>query len=115
MRKQNIQNAAFDVAKQVRTVEDMIDDALAEIAELQGKMVRARSVTGIGVIHSHDSFEKLANAIQALVGARGSVGACHVALAEAQAHIPGLRTVAFGDGTDCPPKPTGSVDLRIVA
>jgi hypothetical protein len=113
MRKQNIENAAYDVATQVRAVEEVIDEALAEIAELQGKMVRARSVMGLGVVHSHDSFEKLVGAIQALVGARGSVGACHVALAEAKAHVPGLRTVAFGDGYECPPKPTG--ELRIVA
>ena len=47
MRKQMIENAAYDVATQVRAVEDCIESALAEIAELQGKMIRARAVTGI--------------------------------------------------------------------
>ena len=32
MRKQNIENAAHEVATQVRAVEDMIDAALAELA-----------------------------------------------------------------------------------
>lgn len=49
MRKQQIENAAFEVASQIRTVEDSIDAALAEIAELQGKMVHARGVTGLAM------------------------------------------------------------------
>ena len=47
MRKQMIENAAFDVATQVRAVEDAIETALAEIAELQGRMIHCRSVAGI--------------------------------------------------------------------
>ena len=35
MRKQMIENAAYEVATQVRAVEDSIEAALAEIAELQ--------------------------------------------------------------------------------
>ena len=37
MRKQKIEDAVYDVATQVRSVEDCIDAALAEIAELQGR------------------------------------------------------------------------------
>ena len=37
MRKQMIENAAYEVATQVRAVEDAIDAALAEIAELQSR------------------------------------------------------------------------------
>ena len=36
MRKQMIEIAAYEVATQVRAVEDSIETALAEIAELQG-------------------------------------------------------------------------------
>ncbi len=43
MRKQLIESAAFEVATQVRAVEDAIEAALAEIAELQGRMIRARA------------------------------------------------------------------------
>ncbi|MEO8176238.1 MAG: hypothetical protein ABI626_06220 [Sphingomicrobium sp.] len=73
MRKQMIENAVYDVAEQVRSVEDCIEAALGEIAELQGRMVRARSVAGMGIGPSHAPFEQLAGATQALVGARGSM------------------------------------------
>jgi len=45
MRKHQIENAAFEVATQVRAVEDSIEAALAELAELQARMVHARGVT----------------------------------------------------------------------
>jgi uncharacterized protein (DUF1501 family) len=114
MRKQNIENAAYDLATQVRAVEDSIDETLAEIAELQARMVRARSAMGIGVATGHAAFEKIVGANQALVGARGEIADCHAALVEAKGRVPGLRTVGFGDADQCP-KPGGSLDLRVVA
>jgi uncharacterized protein YukE len=114
MRKQMIENAAYEVATQVRAVEDSIDAVLADMAELQSKMIHARSVTGMAVSTSQEAFQQLAVALQALVGARGSVAGCHSALAEAKQFVPGLRTVAWGDGEECPPK-TASGGLRVVA
>ncbi|GAC1579337.1 MAG: hypothetical protein NVS3B5_12430 [Sphingomicrobium sp.] len=111
MRKQIIENAANDVAEQVRTVEEVIDTALSEIAELQGRIMRSRSVTRVGVRTGHEALEHLAGAINALVAARGGMGSCHVALVEARDAIPGLRTVSFGDA-ECPP--SNSAQLRIV-
>jgi hypothetical protein len=113
MRKQMIENAAYEVATQVRTVEDSIEAALGEIAELQLKMVNARSVTGAGFANSHAAFEQLVAATSGLVAARGGIANCHVALVETRKSIPGLRTVSFGD-SDCPPA-EGRADLRIVA
>lgn len=115
MRKQIIEQAAFEVATQVRAVEDTIDSALAEIAELQSRMVRARSSTGIGVVHSHPAFTRLAGALQGLISARGEMGSCHAALLDAKGQVPGLRTVAFGDGYDCPEEGSATRQLRIVA
>ena len=113
MRKQMIENAAFDVATQVRAVEDSIESALAELAELQAKMIRARSVTGVGVADSHAAFEKMADALHNLVAARGGMANCHVALVETQQHIPGLRAaVGFGDVSECPERKTAQ--LRVV-
>jgi hypothetical protein len=109
-----IEDAVYDVATQVRSVEDCIDAALAEIAELQGKMLHVASIAGMGIGQSHEPFEKLAGANLALVGARGSMASCHAALVEAQKFVPGRRAVAFGDVVPCPPK-TGSADLRVVA
>lgn len=114
MRKQMIENAAFEVATQVRAVEERIDEALGEIAELQARMVRARSVAGIGIATGHGAFEQLASALQALVAARGGMVHCHGALVEAKGQVPGLRTVSFGEGDKCPPE-IARTDLRIVA
>lgn len=114
MRKQMIENAAFEVASQVRSVEDCIDSTLAELAELQAKMIHARTVAGTGVATGHGAFEELAVAMQSLVAARGGMMRCHAELVEAKQFVPGLRAVSFGDAGECPPV-KGAADLRIVA
>lgn len=114
MRKQQIEKAAFDVATQVRTVEESIEAALVEIAELQARMVNARGVMNAGFMTTHAAFEQLAATTAGLVAARGSIGHCHVALSEAKRRIPGLRAVSFGEPDECPPQ-VGQADLRIVA
>lgn len=113
MRKQMIESAAFDVATQVRAVEESIEAALAELAELQSRMVQARGVTNANFVTSHIAFEQLAATTTGLVSARGGIAHCHAALVETKKTIPGLRTVSFGDN-ECPPK-TAYADLRVVA
>jgi hypothetical protein len=113
MRKQLIESAAFEVANQVRAVEDAIEEALAEIAELQGRMLRARATFGIATATGHEAFEQLAETTHSLVKARGGMAHCHVALKETTQHVPGLRTVGFGDMQECPK--TAQANLRIVA
>jgi hypothetical protein len=113
MRKHQIESVAYEVATQVRAVEDSIESALAELAELQTRMVRARGIMRAGIVTSHAAFEQLAATTNALIEARGGIGNCHVALAETQKTIPGVRTVSFGDEGDCPK--TAFADLRIVA
>ena len=61
MRKQVIEHAAFEVATQIRTVEDCIEDALVEIADLQSKMLRARAAAGVATATGHAAFEQLAD------------------------------------------------------
>ena len=114
MRKHVIENAAHEVATQVRTVEACIEDALMEIADLQAKMLRARSAAGIATATGHAAFEQLATTVQALVAARGGMANCHGELVDAKKFIPGLRTVSFGEGDECPPE-IARTDLRIVA
>jgi hypothetical protein len=114
MRKEMIQNAAFEVAAQVRAVEDSVDSALAEIAELQARILRANALAGIGFAAVHPTLEQLASAVSGLVATRGAIVGCHAALADAKGKVPGLRTVAIGDAGDCPPS-TAHADLRIVA
>ena len=113
MRKEMIENAACELATQVRAVEESIEAALAELAELQTRMIHARSVTNAGFVATHAAFEQLGATTTGLIAARGGIAHCHAALAETRKAIPGLRTVAIGD-SECPPA-KGSVDLRIVA
>lgn len=114
MRKQLIENAAFEVATQVRSVEEAIDCALAEIAELQGRMMRARAVANVGPATGHEAIEHLADALKGLVKARGEMLCCHGVLREAQEMVPGIRTTAMGEGDRCPPQ-RASAELRAVA
>ena len=93
----------------------MIDSALAEVAELQTRIMRANAVARVGFATAHPVLEELADAMKGLVGARGSVMGCHSALAQAKTMIPGLRTVSFGEGEECPDQKTGFADLRVVA
>lgn len=113
MRKQMIESAAYEVATQVRAVEDAIEEALAEIAELQGRMIRARSTCKIPTATGHIAFEQLSVANRRLVQARGEVANCHIALKEATQFVPGLREVDFGDMQESPK--VARTDLRIVA
>lgn len=114
MRKQMMENAVYEVATQVRAVEDSIESALAELAELQARMVRARGITRAGMITSHAAFEQLAATTTSLIQARGGIANCHAELADVKGTIPGARTVSIGDAGDCPPA-SGRADLRIVA
>ena len=114
MRKQMIESAALEVATQVRAVEDAIETALAEIAELQGRMIRARATMGVATATGHKAFEQLVTATHRLVEARGGMADCHVTLKETTQLVPGLRTVGFGDMQECPPR-QARADLRVVA
>ena len=114
MRKQIVQSAAFDVAAQVRAVEESIEAALIELAELQTRMVHARSVTNAGFRASHEAFEQLAATTSGLITARGGIAHCHAALAETRKTIPGLRTVSWGDNEECPDNPK-TAQLHVVA
>ena len=113
MRRQVIENAAFEVATQVRAVEDTIDLALGEIAELQARIMRVDAVAGVSYGVIHPTLERLVSAVSGLIETRGAIVACHEALVEAKSKVPGLRTVSWGDGEDCPE--IAKTDLRIVA
>jgi hypothetical protein len=114
MRKHRIENAAYEVATQVRAVEDSIDVTLTEMAELQSRVIRANSVAHAGFGTANPALTELSAALSSLVEARGAIAACHAELATARGKVPGLRTVAFGDGEDCPPSHAAAT-LRVVA
>ena len=114
MRKQQIEHAAYEVATQIRAVEDVIDNALGEIAELQ----RAWCGSAPPPASASPSVMALRAAGRGPAGpgraARGGMANCHAELVEAKAFVPGLRTVSFGEGSECPPQ-EGAGRLRVVA
>ena len=114
MRKQLIEDAAYEVATQVRAVENCIDATLTEIAELQSRVMHVNSVARVGPAPIHGALEELSAALRNLVAARGSIVACHGELVVAKEKVPGLRTVGFGDQGECPEK-IARIDLRVVA
>jgi predicted TIM-barrel enzyme len=114
MRKQMMENAAYEVAVQVRAVEESIETALIELAELQSKMVHARATTNAGFANSHGAFEQLGATTSGLIAARGGIANCHAALVETRKTIPGLRETAYGDEYPCPDT-KGQAGLRVVA
>ena len=116
MRKHLVQNAAYEVATQVRAVEDVIVSALSEIAELQARVMRVDAVAGVGYGVIHPTLQQLAVAVAGLVETRGAIVACHAELVDAKGKVPGLRTVSWGDGDDCDDaRKIAFTDLRVVA
>ena len=114
MRKQEIWDAAHEVAIHTRTVEGLIETALVELAELQSKLVRVSDVAGVSYSTLQQSFEGIAATTNELVNVRGTMAQCHRAFVDAKDHIPGLRTTSWGDGTPCNCK-IARTDLRVVA
>jgi orotidine-5'-phosphate decarboxylase len=96
----------------VRVVEDAIDAAFADIAELQSRIMRANSVAGVSFAAVHPTLEQLATAVGTLIATRGAIVGCHAALASAKDKVPGLRNVAIGD-ENCPQ--IAQAPLRVVA
>lgn len=116
MRKQMIQEAAYEVGTQVRLVEQKIESALEELAELQIRMIRARATANVATATGHQALEQVAESLQGMVAARGNVAMAHAILKETAQHVPGLRdSVMFGDEGDTPMPTKGHANLRAVA
>ena len=115
MRKQMIESAAFEVATQVRAVEDAIEEALAEIAELQGRMIRARATFGIATATGHEAFEQLADAdAEPGQGARRNGPLPHDPQGN-DAVRPGPAHGRLRRHAGMPAASTATADLRVVA
>ena len=118
MRKILLENAALDVAHQVRAVEDNLDATLEELAQLQTAMLRARRVANVSVVTGQAALASLADTMQTLVAARASIGQCHIELKTSKKDVPGLRMSDIGEDGDSPPiTPKGmtSDGLKVVA
>jgi hypothetical protein len=94
--------AAMKVAESLFAAEEAIDVALARTAELNSKMVTARSDARLSALVCQDAFEVSAAAFAALARARCDIVETHKRLSEAKIQV-GLRTVSVGDEWPKPP------------
>jgi peptidoglycan/xylan/chitin deacetylase (PgdA/CDA1 family) len=113
MRKDAIWNAVHEVGIHTRAVEDLIESALVELAQLQSKLVGVSNVAGVSYSTLQQPFEGISATINDLVKVRGTMAQCHEIFVEAKEKIPGVRTTSWGNGDPC----CGSAhtDLRVVA
>jgi hypothetical protein len=116
MRRQEIWNAVHEVGIHTRAVEDLIESALVELAELQAKLVQVSNVAGVSYSTLQESFEGVSATINDLVKVRSSMGRCHEVMVETKEKIPGLRTTkAWGNPDPCCGNGIQPADLRVVA
>jgi len=120
MRKEAIWNAVHEVGTHTRAVEDLIESALVELAELQSKLVQVSNVAGVPYATLQESFEGVSSTINELVKVRGTMAQCHEVFVETKEKIPGVRTIpgtrttSWGDPDPCCGK-VAQTDLRVVA
>jgi hypothetical protein len=107
-------DVAIKVAESLFAAEEAIDAALARTAELNSRMVTARSDANLSALVGQDAFEVSAAAFAALARARCDIVETHKRLSEAKIQV-GLRTVAIGDGAPKPPSAEHDGHLRAVA
>jgi hypothetical protein len=96
------QNAATKVVESLYAAEDAIDVALARAAELNSRLVTARTEAGLSALVGQEAFEVAASTYAALARARCDIVETHKRLSETKIQI-GLRSVAIGDSVPKPP------------
>src|SRR6185436_19450326 len=101
--------AAMKVAESLFAAEEAIDAALARTAELNSKMVTARSDAKLSALVCQDAFEVSASAFAALARARCDIVEAHKRLSETKIQV-GLRTIAVGDEWPKPAPPQAQGD-----
>lgn len=79
------------VANKLNTVEEAVDTAMAEAAELMSEMLKARRELSLSTTFGDEAAAKLVEAMKALGEARTAMVGVHGQLNEAQLRI-GVRT-----------------------
>jgi len=95
-------NAAQKVADRLFAAEHAISEALARTAELNAVMPTAQAEADLSAVVGQEAFDGAAATFATLAEARRQIVTTHHAMDAARKQI-GLRTVAFGDGTQKPP------------
>jgi hypothetical protein len=105
--------AAEKVAAHLFAVEEGVDAAIARAAQFTAAMIEARAEANLSAVVGQAELALASRATQLMVEARQLIVDAHKQLAQTRIEV-GLREVAFGDPTECPPIVTEG-SLRAVA
>lgn len=78
----NKHQAGVQVARQLRTVEHAVDEAMAEALRLGAIMLDARRAAGFGAALGQDALDSVLGGVSAMNSARASVVSAHGRLAD---------------------------------
>jgi hypothetical protein len=94
-------NAARGIAEALIPSETDIETAIASTSRLIGAIATARAQTNVPISMCQESLAALSGTMTALIDARRTIVAAHLALAEDRVNA-GLRAYGMGDVSDCP-------------
>lgn len=109
----NKHQAGVQVARQLRTVEHAVDEAMAEALRLGAVMLDARRAAGFGAALGQEALDSVLGGVSAMNMARASVVSAHGRLAD----IADEQAVRWRlDGpTESKPVPRDGAPLQVVA
>lgn len=107
----NKHQAGVQVARQLRTVEYAVDEAMAEALRLGAIMLDARRAAGFGAALGQDALDDVLGGVSAMNAARASVVTAHDRLAQ----IADDQAVRWRLDGPTEPKPGARTPLQVVA
>ena len=88
--------AAKDIQNEIKTAEAAIDEALASLGRLAGKMVAARRAFEIELNVGSKAFDRIGEATSLICQTRAKVLGVHAVLSDVRDNAPGFRELGFG-------------------
>jgi hypothetical protein len=88
--------AARDIQTEIKTAEAAIDDALASLGRLTGKLVETRREFEIGLDVGAKAFDRIGEATALICQVRAKVLGVHSVLSDVRETAPGFRELGYG-------------------
>lgn len=88
--------AARDIQQEIKAAEAAIDDALASLGRLTGKLVAARREFDVRLEVGAKAFDRIGEATALICQTRSKVLGVHAVLSEVRETAPGFRELGFG-------------------
>lgn len=88
--------AARDIQNEIKATEAAIDDALAGLGRLAGKLVAARREFDVELDVGARAFDRIGEATALICQTRAKVLGVHAVLSDVREKAPGFRELGFG-------------------